>query len=272
MGQAPAEPVAVTVFERIAHTLVEWWDTDDDHKHGYERRRGRDFRTESSQINFLQDFLLRTSLAAAATILQPILNAIDRHPREVRRILAGLIVAEARHPNTVQFWSLWKLFADKVERATWLAGIDREHASGREMVSAIFLGSGWNEEVRHWRSLEGHARHVHTLFESLPTSSTVLEYYLRFLYDIGEQSLPEAFIRIAKRLEQGDPQQMMRKSNSVFMLEVLLQRYVYGKPLELKRRGDLREAVLFLLDLLVELGSSAAFRMRDDFVTPVPVP
>jgi hypothetical protein len=53
------------------------------------------------------------------------------------------------------------------------------------------------------------------------------------------------------------------------MLEALLQRYVYRKPLELKSQGDLREAVLFLLNLLVECGSSTAFRMRDDFVTPV---
>ena len=96
-----------------------------------------------------------------------------------------------------------------------------------------------------------------------------MDYYLRFLYHIGEQSLPEAFIRIAKRLQHGNPRQMMRKGNTVFLLEVLLQRYVYGRPLELKRESDLRQAVLFLLDILVENGSSAAFRMRDDFVTPV---
>jgi hypothetical protein len=49
---------------------------------------------------------------------------------------------------------------------------------------------------------------------------------------------------------------------------MLLQRHVYGRPLELKQNRTLREAVLFLLDVLVEEGSSAAFRMRDDFVTP----
>lgn len=53
------------------------------------------------------------------------------------------------------------------------------------------------------------------------------------------------------------------------MMEILLQRYVYSKPLLLKERADLREAVLFLLDTLIDLGSSSAFRMRDDFVTPV---
>ncbi len=66
---------------------------------------------------------------------------------------------------------------------------------------------------------------------------------------------------------------MMGRANTVFLLEGLLQRYVYGRPLELKREPELRDAVLALLDLylLVENGSSAAFRMRDDFVTPVSV-
>ena len=136
------------------------------------------------------------------------------------------------------------------------------------MVSAIFLGSWWKEEVRHWRSLEGHAEHVHALFENLPPSAVVLDDYVRFLYHIGERSLPEAFVRVAKRLMSGDAQRMLKKSNTIFMLEVLLQRHVYGRPLELKRDQAVRDAVLMLLDLLVENGSSAAFRMRDDFVTP----
>ena len=64
---------------------------------------------------------------------------------------------------------------------------------------------------------------------------------------------------------------MLKKGNTVFLLEVLLQRHVYGRPSELKHQGDLRNATLVLLDMFVEQGSSAAFRMRDDFVTPLPI-
>jgi len=116
--------------------------------------------------------------------------------------------------------------------------------------------------------LEGHSHQVHQLFERLDPSPTVLEKYLGLLYHVGEQSLREAFIRVAARLNTGNPQYLFSKANSVYLAEVLLQRYVYARPLELKKRKDLREAVLFLLDQLVEAGSSAAFRMRDDFVTP----
>lgn len=54
-------------------------------------------------------------------------------------------------------------------------------------------------------------------------------------------------------------------------MESLLRRFVYGRPLETKREKSIREAVLYVLDRLVEAGSSAAYRMRDDFVTPVAV-
>lgn len=64
---------------------------------------------------------------------------------------------------------------------------------------------------------------------------------------------------------------MLKKTDTTFMLEVLLQRFVYGRPLELKREHAIGDAIIFLLDSLVESGSSAAFRMRDDFVTPVSI-
>lgn len=270
LGQAPTEPAAVAAFQRLTQTLVAWWDADNDHRGDQHKRRQRNHEMEATVRGLLESFLLRTSADAAAALLQPILDAVDRHPREVQWLLLGLISAEDRQPNTAQFWSLWRLFAERVRRAIWLSDIDREHWYGSEMISAIFLGTGWKEEVSHWRSLVGYAGNIDALFEDLPASSTVLHDYVRFLYHVGEQSLPGAFIRVTKRLQRGNARQMLKEGNTVFLLEVLLQRYVYGRPLELKRRSDLRNAVLAVLDILVEHGSSAAFRMRDDFVTPVP--
>ena len=123
--------------------------------------------------------------------------------------------------------------------------------------------------MRHWPSLEGNAQHIHKLFESLPLSSRALSAFVSFLYQVGAQSLPDAFIRIAQRLQQVDPSQMVLEGNTIFCLEILLQRYVCRHSLKLKRKPKLRDAVLFLLDFLIENGSSSAFRMRDDFVTPI---
>jgi hypothetical protein len=182
--------------------------------------------------------------------------------------MQGITRLEDSNPNTPQYWMLWQLFADAIKHAKWVPRLGADHPTGRELLSAIFLTSSWTDNVRHWRSLEGYAHLVDALFDALPPTSIVLEDYLRFLYQIGDRSMPEAFVRIAGAIRLGDTQEMLKKSNSVFLLEILLQRYVYGRPLELKSNPTARAAVLFILDSLVEAGSSAAFRMRDDFVTP----
>ena len=55
----------------------------------------------------------------------------------------------------------------------------------------------------------------------------------------------------------------------MFCLESLLHRFIYSEPLRLKTNVKVRSAVLTILDTLVDAGSSAAYRMRDDFVTPI---
>ena len=246
----------------LAHTLTEWWNPTS------EARHKRDYKLEANLQQLLLEFLLRTSTSAATKILQPILDSIDCHPRELPWLVRGLIGVEDRQPNTEQFWSLWQLFADRVQDAQWIAGLDDEHAVGRDMISAVFLGTFWEENVRHWPSLEGNAQRIHRLFEDLPLSSRVLNAYVDYLYHVGAQSLPDEFIRIAQRLQQADPSQFVLDGNTIFCLETLLQQYVYRHSLKLKRLRKLRDAVLFLLNFLIENGSSAAFRMRDDFVTP----
>lgn len=267
LSNAQDDPAAVAGFVRAAQTLVEWWDADDERDRGRGRRE-RDHDSEAALSKHLQSFVMRTSVESAKSILEPILGAIDRHPREIHWIVQGLTGIEDSRPNTPHYWCLWELFADGVKRAKWVAGLDDEHPMGSGVLSAIFLTSWWKDNVRHWRSLEGHAHHVHALFETLPPSSIVLDDYARFLYHIGERSLPDAFVRVANSLKGENVQAMLAKTNTVFLLEVLLQRHVYGRPLELKRDANVRQAVLCLLDILVENGSSAAFRMRDDFVTP----
>ena len=271
LSNAPDDPIAVAGYTRAAQTLVKWWDADDDRKQGH-RHRERNHDSETAISQRLQNFVMRTSAESARLILQPILGAINRHPRKIHWIIQGLTGIEDKNPNTSHYWCLWELFAEGVKNAKWIARLDGEYPIGSEMLSAIFLTSWWKDNVRHWRSLEGNDYRIHTLYEALPPLSIVLDDYVRFLYHIGEQSLPAAFIRIADSLRHGDAQAMLAKTNTVFLLEVLLQRHVYGKPLELKRESSVRQGVLFLLDMLVEAGSSSAFRMRDDFVTPISTP
>lgn len=265
LGQVPNEPLAVAAHRRASEDLVKCWNRKRDRSPD---RRDRNFHWEQAISDRIQQFAMRASDADAEQVLQPMLDAVDRHPREVHNVIQGFTTSEDSNPNTPHYWFLWNLFAEQVKRAKWLAHLDREHPHGSEVLSTIFLTAWWQDNVRHWRSLEGYAHNVDALFDALPPVWIVLDSYVRFLYHIGERSMPAAFVHIANALRRGNPADMLRESNTVFMLEVLLQRHVYARPLELKRDPALREAIVLMLDVLVESGSSAAFRMRDDFVTP----
>ena len=233
LGRVPADTRAIGVYARAVSTLVGLWETRRD---PHDMRRERDFHAETSIAERIQEFLMRTTPEAAKQILQPVLDAVDTSPREVHSIIQGFTTSEDRQPNTAHYWFLWGLFAERIKNAKWLSHLDTDRPYYGEILSAIFLTAYWKDGVRHWRSLEGYAYHVDELFQVLPATWIVLDSYMRFLYHVGERSLPGAFIKIAAALRQGNAQKMLAVSNTVFMLETLLRRYVYGRPLELSKR------------------------------------
>ena len=121
--------------------------------------------------------------------------------------------------------------------------------------------------MKHWNRLEGHAHRLDEIAQRLPATVHCSRAYSNFLYTIGQQSLPESFKIIGSLFERGDTIRMA--TASAFSLETILRRFVYFEPYRLKADPDLRKAVLIILDALVGGGSSSAYRMRDDFVTPL---
>ena len=68
-------------------------------------------------------------------------------------------------------------------------------------------------------------------------------------------------------LQAGNLNELLTE-NAVVMTESILQRYVSGQPRYLKTNPKLRSAILVIFDSLIDAGSSHAYKMRDDFVTP----
>ncbi|MBY0293987.1 AAA family ATPase [Patescibacteria group bacterium] len=264
MQESPTEPIAVECFQRATRILADWWKAE-------RKGRGRSYHEIESQLmRVLEEFLFGTSADDAKAILSPILGSINEHPDKIHWLVLGLLGVEDRAPKPDRFWFLWDQFADCIANAAWMKHIQGQYSHGENLVYAIFLVTRWKENVRHWKSLEGYANKIDDLFLKLPPSPLVLHAYCSFLYHIGERSVPHAFTLIADNLKSGNAQKMLTsKGDTIFMLETLLQRHVYGKPIELKTNEKRRESVLYLLDQLIENGSSASYRMRDDFVTPM---
>ena len=255
------------VYLSTAVAVIGEWDRDERPRSG---NWGRNYQLETVCLRLIARYALRLPSDRALQICEPFINSVTTHSIDVSRFIDLLVTAEDQFEGESSFWLIWQAFADSLNKAPWIDSANSRHSTGTELISSLFLGNDWKRDIRHWRRLDGEESRIEWFVKQLPVLPLILLAYFRFLYQIGERSMPEAFVTIADLLASGDPLELLSDGNSVFHLESLLRRRVYGEPQRLKSDSEVRAAVLQILDHLVEAGSSAAYRMRDDFVTPAP--
>lgn len=260
--------LAAELFTRVARAFAEDWKGERDQQGVYRN----DYEFEFWCARRVARFALKLGRDEAVAIYEPLLDVVEEHPKDVETFVEGLIMEEDTQERETPFWEIWQVFADRLWETEWIDKLDARYmtaSNGRKLLRTLLFGIQWKEDLRYWPRMRGQESRVETFVQEIPASSAALKWYCRFLYHLGEQALPGGFEVVVERLEAGNPSEALAESNTIYYLESLLRRYVYGEPLQLKTDPQVRRAVLDILDHLVEAGSSAAYKMRDDFVTPV---
>lgn len=264
LARWPEWPESRASFERVAVWLAETWARD-----RREAGRGsRDYHREQDLRRRLARFVLGRPPEVARAVCASLVAQVAHTPREVADFIHELVLGAADRDED-SFWPLWQDFADATVTAPWVAHLRRDDPFEQPLLDRLFLTTHWRDGITHWRRLEGHAHRMDSLARRLPPVVGCVQAYIRFLFTIGRQGLPDAFLVVDELLQHGDSGRLAAHREIAFMLESLLAQFVYAEPFRLKSRPPLRDAVLRLLDALVAAGSSASYRMRDDFVTPL---
>ena len=276
LGNQRESKVADRVHKQTAQAIVKCWERSRQKPHSMS---GRHIHRNERYVDFefwcasrIARFALRLEAVDAVELYKPFLDAVEAHPEKVAEILRRLIFEEDRIERETPFWEIWQAFADRISNAAWVKDLDGDYGigmHGRKLLRIVLFGIQWKDDTRYWNRLQGQEHRVEDFIQEIPPSSAALQSYCRFLYHIGEESLPESFTVAVKQMKDGSTSQILNDSNTTYLLESLLRRYVYGEPLRLKSNPGARKAVLYILNELVEAGSSAAYQMRDDFVTPI---
>ena len=250
-------------YARIAHWLADAWCL----RRSRHDSRARDHELETASRESLAGFALGVPADVALRICAPVVGAATAVPDQSQWFVSKLIV-EADRGKADCFWDLWQAMADAIVRSRWGKELTDETRFDLGLLHMIFLGPFWKEDARHWHRLDGHTDRVDELALTLPASVPVVRAYCDYLTRIGHQSLPGAFVVVGRMMEKGDAVRIASDSGVAFDLERLLRPFVYSEPHRIKTDARVRNAVLAILDTLVEGGSASAYRMRDDFVTP----
>ena len=264
LGTSPDSVLTKDIVTKTGQAVVKAWSaTHEDHDTVV------DSRPIISAVDQLADIVLTMTSDTALHCCKPFLNAVDEYPDKVDHFVEMLIIHERRHnSDETCFWPLWQAFADSIINSRWSRRISSSRSVGIKLIDKMLFGTHWKDELRDWYSLADHRQQINAFMTSLPAVPPVLKSFTHYIYYLGGRTLPADFIMVADRLLAGNPAELLNEQSTILHLEPLLQQHVYGQPAVLKTDPDLRKAILTILDRLVDAGSSGAYRMRDDFVTP----
>jgi len=279
IGKQSGDPLAIQIMATVANTLAEAWKggrRSRAHRRTYDDEdEGVDIQVEHLFIEHLSQFALSLAPDAALKLCSPIVALAAKCPSKVADFLNGLTLHQDQQPPTMAFWPLWDKIANGF--STSFSTRNQDDSSdddddslgydSKALLRNLFLNLSWGKETRDWPPLQGEAYRIRALFDQLPPNRAATHYYARFLTSVGAPTLPHALVSISKKLAQSTPQKFF-SVGAIWNLEVILTRLIYGGSRHLRGEVELRLHTLQLLDALVVAGSSVAYKLRDDFVTP----
>ena len=258
------EKRAQRFFGHLAKALVHLWA----HK---KRDRTRNYEAESTLRGLFSQFSIACTADIAAELWTPLFNAIPLHAREVAEVFERTIYIEDRQRGDETFWRIWRDLAQHIVRCERYSELLLQEHSGLAKLASVLLFDGvyWKEGVKHWEPLQGHSEDIQEFFEKVGSSPRVCLAFITLLDSVGNQTLmPDGVKWIAKHVRADETGILLGNRTALLLLTRVLTPLVYGPTARVRQSSTLRDAVLDILNTMVDAGSSAAFRMREFLITP----
>jgi hypothetical protein len=258
------------VMQRSAALLPTIWEANSRGRRSrlgtHEDEERYDPQIEHDFVDAICRFAVQLEPADGLALLEPVFAAAPRFPEKASSVVTWLILRQGDRAPAPTLWTLWQRFADDFAANVKPGQVDEEHSDEAKMLRELFLGGNWNEQ-RDWLPLHGETHRLRVFFLRLPPMEQGFECYTYYLAKAGTLTLPDALIDVSAKLTESVGRAFLNET-AIFYLEEILTRLIYGGNSRIRNEGALRHATLRILDALVDAGSSPAYKLRDDFLTP----
>lgn len=268
----PHDPLSNAVVGKLIAILPDQWRREA--ANGRQRGYGYEQEAFNSEMEHLCvkticRFVLELEASEAILLCQPILAVVADYPEKAANLVKWLILMQGDRPDATTLWLLWDQFARLLKGSALVNTLDSQRSKSAELVHELFLGPNWKDQ-RDWVPMHQNIHRLVNLFEDLPPSRSTLSTYAYFLAHAGSPALPGALIGVAEKIATTGANPDLLDDNAVFYFEQILSRLISGGNSRIRSDAQLRTATLALLDAMVARGSSMAYKLRDDFLTPIP--
>ncbi len=150
------------------------------------------------------------------------------------------------------FWALWRHFFDKIK------------ASNKQyFLATLFLDIKWKETATHWKPLESKKDFYQSIVKNLGKYHTAS--ILNVFSTIGEKTfLPESISWLVEIFKSNPIESLSVASNSA---ERMIKRLFYNHISKIKSSKTLIDDYVWILNRMVDLGSSSAYLFRENVIT-----
>ncbi len=150
------------------------------------------------------------------------------------------------------FWGIWEYLFEKIKDTGALL-----------LTSTLFLDIQWMKDLTHWKVLETKKEFYHKMVKTLGATKT--QSILNLFSTVGEQTfLPEGMSWLVDIYKTDVNTTVSLISPSA---ERMIERLFYNHISKIKRDKKLIDDYLWILNRMVDLGSSKAYLFRENVIT-----
>lgn len=244
--------------------------------YSYNRRKNErqiQFQQTHDAQFYIRDLLLNAEISLSRAVLDLILNPLyeadfkgrgrnvlfefsSKIPEYVIHQLDHIIANstdEVLNKKLIDnFWSIWEYLFEKIR------------GSGKLFLTAsLFLDIDWKKESSHWKVLENKKEFYHQMVKDLGITRT--QSMLNLFSTAGEQTfLPEGISWLVDIFKANPKTTASLIAPSA---ERMIERLFYNHISKIKSNKKLIEDYLWILNRMVDLGSSEAYLFRESVIT-----
>lgn len=150
------------------------------------------------------------------------------------------------------FWILWEYFFEKIKES------EKSY-----FINILLLGIDWKKESSHWKALENRKDLYKKFVLELGQNNT--KSIINLFSTAGDKTfLPEGIIWLTSLLRENEKEVINLISPSG---ERLIKRLFYNHILQIKSSKLLIDNYIWLLNHMIDLGSSEAYLFRENVIT-----
>lgn len=151
-----------------------------------------------------------------------------------------------------KFWSIWEYFFTKIKES-----------NKQYFTSILFLDVEWNRDSSHWRPLEKGKALFRKMISELGRNNS--KSIINLFSTIGDKTFLPHGINWLTILLKENPREIINLISSAG--ERLIKRLFYNHILEIKNDKQLIDDYIWMLNNMIDLGSSEAYMFRENVIT-----